>query len=480
MGPPALIHQSYRFALAPTPTQEERLLNFAGAARFAFNWGLALVKERLDQRAGGGEVYVPWSYKALCSEWKCHKATAAPWRDEVIVGSFQAGFEALGAALQHFSQGRKSGRRVGFPRFRVKGRCRDSFFFQYPRLVDARHLQVPKLGAVRTKESMRKLDQLMGDDEHARLLRATVSRTPGGWFLSLLVERSPKRRRARKPHSVVGMDVGLRHRAILSTGEKLPNERCLQGALGRLRRLQRQLDRQRRANNPGNYHPDGTVKAGLKEWHCSARMKRTEERVRRVHARAMNLRREAAHQLTSALTREYGVIGVESLNVAGMLRDRALARQIADVGWGMILNQLNYKTSWAGSTLVCASRFYPSSKTCSACGVAKAKLGRGETIFTCKACGLVVDRDENAAINLALVALRLTRAEGRRTYLARAGRERQNARRGQVRRVACDARSPLKREDLDLSRPSRARKSTALASGHHAAMREGGRLKNRW
>lgn len=468
MATPELIRQSYRFKLAPTAKQEERLLGFCGAARFAFNWGLGLVKQRLDERAAGQDVRVPWSYHELCCEWKHAKQGAAPWRDGVIIGCFLAGFEALGTALRRFSDGRKRGPKVGFPRFRAKRRCRESFFFQYPRIIDCRHLHVPKLGGVRTRERTSKLLRVLSEDDHARLLRATISRESGGWFVSVLVERSPKRRHARKPDAIVGVDVGLRRLATLSTGEQIPNQRHLQGFLRRLRRLQRQLDRQRRANNPGNYRPDGTIKPGPKEWRSSTRMRRTEESVRRVHARVANLRREAAHQLTTSLTRGFGVIGVESLNIAGMLRDRNLARHIADVGWGTILRQLAYKTSWAGSTLVVADRFYPSSKTCSGCGAVKANLGRSESVFTCDnpSCGLVMDRDENAALNLALMALRLTQAEGRRTYLAAAGVERLNARRGQVSPVHQNGHSPSKREDLgDACRPSRARKSLAPASG---------------
>jgi transposase len=156
------------------------------------------------------------------------------------------------------------------------------------------------------------------------------------------------------------------------------------------------------------------------------------------------------------------------LNVKGMIQDRKLARHIADVGWSLILGQLAYKTSWSEGTLVAADRFYPSSRTCSACGTVKAKLGRSQSIFTCDdvSCGLVLDRDENAARNLALMALRLTQAEGRSTYLAAAGAESQNARRGQVSPVRQNGRGSTKREDLnDHFRPSQARKSPALASG---------------
>jgi putative transposase len=229
---------------------------------------------------------------------------------------------------------------------------------------------------------------------------------------------------------VVGVDVGLRHLATLSTGERMENLRPLQASLRRLRRLQRQLDRQRRANNPHNYRPDGTAKPGRREWAKSRRMLHTEARVRRLHERAANVRREQAHHLTTLLTREYGLVAVESLNITGMKQNARLARHISDAGWGIVLAQLKYKTDWAGSELVSADRFYPSSKTCSDCGTVKAKLSLSERVFSCDACGLSLDRDENAARNLAKLALAVARAQGGSSalFVAAAGAETLNAR----------------------------------------------------
>jgi putative transposase len=438
MGDVTLIRQAYRFALDPTALQEGLLASFAGASRFWFNQGLALVKRRLDARARGEEVRVPWSYKALCSEFRgdAVKDELAPWRAQVPVGSYQAGLEALGKALEHFSEDRKRGRRVGFPRFRAKGRCRESVIFQRPRVASARQVELDRrLGPVRTKERMSKLIRLLERDQHARIMRATVSRSGSNWYVSFTVERSPKQRRVRRPDAVVGVDVGLRQLATLSTCEAFENPRPLQNALRKLRRLQRQLDRQRRDNNPGNYLPDGRVRRGAGVWAKSKRMLRTEARLRRLHERVGNLRREQAHRLTTYLTREFGVIGVEALAVKNLMANRRLARHIADVGWGMILAQLKYKTYWSdGSILVAADRFFPSSKTCSDCGAVRAKLTLSERIFTCQACGLAIDRDLNAAVNLARMAQRHAQAEGReKCYVARTGRETQNARRGQVR-----------------------------------------------
>ena len=445
------IQQAYRFELDPTVGQAELLGSFTGASRFWFNQGLALVKRRLDERAAGAEVRVPWSYKQLCSEFKgdAIKDELAPWRREVVTGSYQAGLEQLGRALQNFSEGRRSGRHVGFPRFRAKGRCRESVIFQRPRIKDARHVEFDRrLGRIRCKEPMRKLIRLLERDERARIMRATISRSGSKWFVSFNIERSPKQRRARRPNRAVGVDVGLARLATLSTGESFDNSRPLQAVLRRLRRLQRQLDRQRRANNPDNYLPDGRVKPGAGDWHKSARMLRTDERIRRLHERVAHLRREQAHQLTTTLTREYGVIGVESLNVRGMQSNRRLARHIADVGWGSILTQLAYKTSWTGSTLVAADGYYPSSKTCSACGLMKAKLGLAERVFTCDgaACGLVLDRDHNAALNLAHMAQQHAQAEGLQCHVAAAGAETRNARGGQVSPGLHSWLGPVKRE----------------------------------
>ena len=469
MGDVTLIRQAYRFALDPSALQAGLLASFAGASRFWFNQGLALVKRRLDARARGEEVRVPWSYKALCSEFRgdAVKDELAPWRSQVPVGSYQAGLEALGKALGHFSDGRKQGRRVGFPRFRAKGRCRESVIFQRARIASARQVEFDRrLGPVRTKERMSKLIRLLERDQHARIMRATVSRSGSKWYVSFTVERSSKQRRARRPEGVVGVDVGLRRLAILSTCEAFENPRPLRNALSKLRRLQRQLDRQQRANNPGNYLPDGRVRPGAGVLAKSKRMLRTEARLRRLHERVGNLRREQAHQLTTYLTREFGVMGVEALAVKNLMANRRLARHIADVGWGTILAQLKYKTSWSeGSILVAADRFFPSSKTCSDCGTVRAKLALSERIFTCQACGLAIDRDLNAAVNLARMAQRHAQAEGReKCYVARTGRETQNARRGQVRPSTRAGHSPLKREDPPRGEPTQACEGLAVTA----------------
>jgi putative transposase len=469
--PEPVIRQAYRFALAPSPEQIPFLVSCCGASRFWFNQGLALVKRRLDERANGVAVDLPWSYKALCTAFRgaTIKDELAPWRDQVVVGSYQAGLEALGSALHKFSIARRNGCSVGFPAFRSKGRCHESVIFQRPRVPDPRHVCLDKrLGPVKTKESMRKLRRLLAHDASARIVRATVKRGHGGWIVSFTVERSPKRRRARRPRSVVGVDLGVSKLATLSTGEVVPNGRPLQTAFKRVRRLERQVDRQRRMANPGNYLPDGQIRPGPKSWVASARMLRTQDHLRRIHRRAANVRREQAHQLTTLLAREFGIIGVETLSIRGMLRNARLARQIGDVGWGLILRQLRYKTAWSdGSILVAADRFYPSSKTCSACGAVRAKLRLSERVFQCDdpACGYSEDRDLNAAVNLAPSAALHAQARGVQCNVAATGAETLNAC-GGLMSLGSVEHGPVKREES----PDSSQRGDALARAARSAL----------
>jgi putative transposase len=210
---------------------------------------------------------------------------------------------------------------------------------------------------------------------------------------------------------VVGVDVGVRHLAVLSTGTVIPNPRALERSLSKLRRLNRELTRR-------------TTGSHRRTW--------TRRRLARTYARAANIRRDALHKLTTTLATQYPTVVVEQLNVAGMLRNRSLARAIADTGMAELRRQLGYKTTWYGSRLVVADRFYPSSKTCSACGWVKAKLTLAERTFQCEACGLRMDRDLNAAHNLVkLVELSMAVGSGPEALNAR-GANRKTHSAGQV------------------------------------------------
>jgi IS605 OrfB family transposase len=173
---------------------------------------------------------------------------------------------------------------------------------------------------------------------------------------------------------------------------------------------------------------------------ASRRRKRAGRQLARAHARAANLRRDALHKLTTTLANEHATVVVEHLNVAGMARNRRVARALADTGLAELRRMLGYKTTWYGSQLVVADRFYPSSKTCSACGWVKAKLTPAERTFTCEVCGRRVDRDLNAARNLAKLAHHVAQS-GWETSNARGADQRtQPAGQVAVKREACDPR----------------------------------------
>jgi putative transposase len=197
---------------------------------------------------------------------------------------------------------------------------------------------------------------------------------------------------------------------VLSTGQVISSPRPLDQTQRRLRRLNRQL-----ARRHGPRAPDGNRRTPSAGW------LQTRQRMARLHARRANVRRDALHKLTTELADTYGVVVIEDLNVAGMVRNRRLAHRIADAGFAELRRQLTYKCQWYGSVLVTADRWYPSSKTCSVCGMAKAKLPLSARVFQCDACGIHIDRDLNAAYNLAALVNDVVAGSGPETRNARGG-----------------------------------------------------------
>jgi putative transposase len=410
----ATVLQAYQFALDPTPHTQGSLASHTGGARFAYNWGLELVTTRLNQRKTGEDVQVPWTLAELRWEWNRAKHDVAPWWAQNSKEAYNSGLDALARALRNWSDsrnGRRKGHPVGFPRRKKKQRARVACRFTTGAirvLADRKHVQLPRIGVIKTHESTRKLARRL-EQGTARILAATISRRGDRWFVSFTVEVERAIPTSNGKPSVVGVDVGVRHLAVLSTGEVIPNPRALEGSLRKLRRLNRELARR----TPG-----------------SRRRNQTRRRLARTYARAASLRRDALHKLTTELATQHGTVVVEQLNVAGLLRNRRLARAIADTGLAQLRRLLGYKSTWYGCRLVVADRFYPSSKTCSGCGWVKAKLTLAERTFCCEACGLRIDRDVNAACNLAKLVHSVAQS-GWETPNAR-GADRKSQRAGQV------------------------------------------------
>jgi putative transposase len=395
--------RAYLFALDPTDAQARAFRSHCGAVRVAYNWCLARVLANWAQRAAeqtyglSGDQLTPWvdtSAYGLRRAWNAAKDRAAPWWAENSKEAYATGCANLAAALANRNAGR-----ARMPRFKSKRRARPSCRFttgQFGLIRDRGHVQLPVIGVVRTGESTRKLARKI-ETGRARIRSATLSWQRGRWHVSFSVELPDVELPDREPapsaggRGVVGVDLGISTLATLSTGERVPNGRRLDRELRRLRRAQRRVSRRRGPDRRTRTEP-------------SNRWRKARARADRIHARVANLRRDDTHQFTTPLVRKHDVIVIEDLHVAGMLRNKRLARHIAGAAWAEIRRQLTYKAERAGVRLIVADRWFASSKTCSGCGTAKAKLALSERTFTCGACGLVLDRDVNAARNLAAIA----------------------------------------------------------------------------
>jgi putative transposase len=337
-----------------------------------------------------------WSLPSLRKAWNAAKDQVAPWWREVSKEAFNTGLDALAHSLKNWTDsrtGKRAGRPVGFPRFKSRRRSTPSVRFTTGAIrvePDRMHVVLPRLGRLKLHESARKLARRL-EAGTARIMSATVRLDGGRWFVAYTTEVEKADRMPTRPISTVGVDVGIKHLAVLSTGELVANPRHLADAQSGMRILGRALSRKTGPDRSTGRRP-------------SKRWERAAARLAKAHARVANLRRDGLHKLTARIAREYGTVVVEDLNVAGMLANRRLARHIADVGFAEIRRQLTYKTIWSGGRLLVANRWYPSSKTCSACGAVRAKLALSERTYECRACGMVLDRDVNAAMNLAALA----------------------------------------------------------------------------
>jgi putative transposase len=399
---------AYRFALDPTPRQARYLDGHCGAARKAFNWGLGRVKANLDQRAAersygiGDEVLTPslnWTLYGLRKVWNQAKNDVAPWWAEYSKEAYSSGLDALARALKNWGdsrKGKRAGRAVGFPRFKAKHRAQRSCRFTTGVIrCEEGHAVLPRIGAVKLHEHPARLLAALGDG--ARIMSATIRFERGRWHVSFTVEQDVPKPPV-KVGPVVGVDLGIRHLAVLSTGEKIDNPRHLAASLRKLGRMSRTVSRRQGPDRRTGQLP-------------SNRWLKANEKRNRAHYKVTDRRRDALQKLTTRLATENATVVAEDLNVSGMVKNRRLARHVADAGFAELRRQLEYKTQRSGGQLVVADRWFPSSKTCSGCGVVKAKLLLSARTYVCDSCGLTMDRDENAAANLAALVVAASGAE---------------------------------------------------------------------
>jgi putative transposase len=431
-GEHQMVQRSVVFALDPTGSQGRALVSHAGAARFTYNLLLAEVKANLSQREAektygldGDQLtpIVPWSKFSLQKLWNARKDEWAPWSAENGSRAYRTGANNLGRALANFStsrSGKRAGAKVGFPRMKKRSAAKLSINFENgARLsTDSSGVVVSRIGRIHLLGDVTGLrrDLAAGD----KINSTTISYRRGRWQASFQVLAPvPVKHRHRatttRREPIVGVDVGVKDTVVAAAPDgrevmRIPAPRYLKAAATAMARLQRKAARQ-----VGPYDA-----ATRRRQTPSAGWRKTQADISRLHARTADLRANHLHHITAALAARFEIVVIEDLNIRGMLSKpaprpdgaggherngraakRGLSRSIADASLGELHRQLDYKTSWAGGTVVQADRFFPSSKTCSYCGVVKAKLLLSERVFSCDDCGRSLDRDLNAAINLA-------------------------------------------------------------------------------
>lgn len=501
--------RAFRFTLDPTSAQEEALLRHVGAARWAFNHALGmkvaahqrwraevqtLVDAGVTEEQARKRVRVPIPTKPSVQKHlnqikgdsrnpdlpasALGPARPCPWWHEVNTYAFQSAFidadRAWGNWLDAL-RGRRAGRRVGYPRFKKKGRSRDAFRLHHNvkapaiRLVGYRRLRLPTLGEVRLHDSGKRMARLV-EKGQALVQSVTVSRAGHRWYVSVLckvaTDLPDKPNRRQRERGTVGVDLGVKQRAALSQ-PLIPDEpatlfvanpRHARRAEKRLVKAQRALSRTQKG---------------------SVRRTKARRRVARLHHEVAVRRATALHTVTKQLATRFATVAIEDLNIAGMtssargstaapgtrVRQKAgLNRAILDTAPGELRRQLTYKTSWYGSRLAVLDRWWPSSKTCSACSWQNPRLTLADRTFHCDNCGLRIDRDTNAARNIAAHAV----LDGTQpaSKVAPGSGETQNARGASVRLPDPRAgkQDAKKREDVRLTSPAPPRRSNPPTS----------------
>ena len=377
-------------------TQAQQLVSAAGARRYAYNWALGRIVANHAQWQAEATYAIdkkartrPFTFFDLVKQWDTVKHEQTPWFGEHSTWTFRYAIRAAARAHADFLTGK-----TRFPRFKARHRDKARFTVTDGLRLEAGRVRVAKYGWFRIAapcQAQARLRRLLVRGR-ARLMNVTVTRhSDGHWYATLNYEQALKpRTTAPRPMSAaVGVDLGVRTAAVAATADgtvvaELVASRALRGSLRKVKHLQRDLSRTQKG---------------------SANRRKAAARLARAHATVAARRADALHVFTSRLARSHAVIGVEDLAVANMLRNRHLAAAISDQGWGELRRQLGYKADRHGGVLVVADRWYPSTKTCSSCGAVKAKLSLAVRTYTCDSttggCGLVLDRDVNAAANLA-------------------------------------------------------------------------------
>ena len=367
--------RAFKTELDPNNVQRTMMLRSAGAARFAWNWGLA---RRMAEYKSTGKSSTAITQHRQLNELK---ASEFPWMHDVSKCAPQESLRDLDRAYQNFFRRVKAGEKPGFPKFKSKHRVLPHFRLSQACAIANGKIRLPRIGWVRLKEHG--YLPLTGN-QTARQLSVTAKGTGSGrWFVSVQCEvEAPEPRLPDNAADCIGIDVGLKNYIALSDGTMVDPPKALRKAMRRIKLLQRRVS--------------SKAKGG-------SNRRKAVRRLNAAHFKVACRRVDFLHKLTSMLvkTKPAKTYVVEDLGIRNMVKNHKLAGAIGDAAWAEFVRQLGYKASAQGMEVVRAPRFFASSKTCSGCGQVKERLDLNERTYICGSCGLTLDRDLNAARNLA-------------------------------------------------------------------------------
>jgi putative transposase len=360
-----IVQRGYKTELYLNNKQTTACLKHAGTARYAYNWGLNQKKIAINNK-----TKIPNLFE-LQRCLTTLKQTELSWMYEVSKCSPQEALRNLDKAFDNFFK-----KRSKFPKFKSKKNGIGSFKFTGTIKVEDGFIQLPRLGKLKLKEK----GYL---PTTSKILSATISERAGRWFVSIQVEQEqPKFTSQKDNHDVVGVDLGVKTLATVSDGQTFDNPKPLKTRLRKLRKLNKSVSRK--------------VKG-------SQNRKKAVNNLSKLHYKISNIRKDTLHKITTILAKTKRIIGIEDLNISGMMKNRCLSRTIADLGLFEWRRQLEYKGKWYNCLIKVIDRWFPSSKTCHVCNKINDNLTLADREWTCT-CGVHHDRDFNASKNIEHVA----------------------------------------------------------------------------
>jgi putative transposase len=417
---------AHKIRLNPTPEQENYLRRAAGTRRFVYNWGLAEWNKQYAEYKDGKREKKPTA-NALKQQFQALRDTTYPWTQDVTKCVIEGAFADLNDAWTRYFKGQNER-----PTFKKKHKCRESFSIANDKFtVGPNWIVVPVLGRflmqkqevtgvlphkirntnaykrglgkVNMAESLRFVvpdpNQKPGKRRNeckkvpcssVKILGATIGTSGGYWYVSIHVEVPAVS--VVNTHPIVGVDVGIKEAAVVSDGRRFENQKPLSKEIRKLKRLARSFSRKL-------YDPQTK--------HSSKNREKARMKLARFHGTIAHIRQDSHHKLTTEIARTCSAVGLEDLHVKGMLKNRKLARALADAGLGQLLQFFDTKMQAVGGQTIVVDRFFPSTKTCSGCGHVKKRMPLQYRTYCCLKCGLTIDRDLNAAMNLEREARRL-------------------------------------------------------------------------